>query len=469
MKSNIVLVGLGPHAKRIYLTALSEKYKEPELIIDLKSKEAEVRSFLKQRNVKSDVYFVDDKFAYLKEIPDNIQKELLSIMQKKGISHAIIATEPKAHYSYIKFFLQNRIRVLVDKPLTAPCNVSTDSEAAKEIYSDFKNIVRLNNLIKGKDSSVIQVMCQRRWHRGYIYVYELIKKIILQYNVPVTSMQISHCDGMWNMPDEFLFRENHPYKYGYGKLLHSGYHFIDLASWFISLNNILENKKTDRVELYSTCVRPDDFLSIIDKNDYVKLFGIKPQRYDAAFDKKNKMSGFGEIDTHCIMQFFNKESVISTVTMDLMQNGFSRRSWSDLPEDTYKHNGRVRHEYMNIQIGPLMNIKIESYQAKEVKDRIVGKYDVGEIENFDIYIFRNVDLTGGKPVEKISLNELYGKEGFIGYNETAREQCLKQFLDNKLKGDFERDNYLGIVLLEKWYQSVTKRFNGEEAVVRFNY
>ena len=78
-------------------------------------------------------------------------------------------------------------------------------------------------------------------------------------------------------------------------------------------------------------------------------------------------------------------------------------------------------------------------------------------------------MTGGKPVEKISLNELYGNEGFLGYNETAREQCLKQFLDNKLKGDFERDNYLGIVLLEKWYQSVAKRFNGEEAVVRFNY
>lgn len=36
-----------------------------------------------------------------------------------------------------------------------------------------------------------------------------------------------------------------------------------------------------------------------------------------------------------------------------------------------------------------------------------------KLKIFVIYIFRNVDLTGGKPVEKISLNELYGKKDFL--------------------------------------------------------
>lgn len=101
-----MLVGLGPHAKRIYLTALSEKYKEPELIIDLKSKEAEVRSFLKQRNVKSDVYFVDDKFAYLKEIPDIYRKNWFAIMQKKGITQQLLQQNQRPIIHILSFFFK---------------------------------------------------------------------------------------------------------------------------------------------------------------------------------------------------------------------------------------------------------------------------------------------------------------------------------------------------------------------------
>ena len=33
-----------------------------------------------------------------------------------------------------------------------------------------------------------------------------------------------------------ILRDNHPYKYGYGKLLHSGYHFVDLISIFLRAN-----------------------------------------------------------------------------------------------------------------------------------------------------------------------------------------------------------------------------------------
>lgn len=54
--------------------------------------------------------------------------------------------------------------------------------------------------------------------------------------MPINKISISHSDGNWNMPSEVIFRENHPYKYGYGKMMHSGYHFIDLLSWFMEIN-----------------------------------------------------------------------------------------------------------------------------------------------------------------------------------------------------------------------------------------
>jgi hypothetical protein len=35
------------------------------------------------------------------------------------------------------------------------------------------------------------------------------------------------------MPSEYTSREGHPYRYGYGKLVHSGYHFVDLFAWLV--------------------------------------------------------------------------------------------------------------------------------------------------------------------------------------------------------------------------------------------
>ena len=40
------------------------------------------------------------------------------------------------------------------------------------------------------------------------------------------------------MPHDYDI-ENHPYKYGYGKLFHSGYHFIDLLAEFVKLNKFV--------------------------------------------------------------------------------------------------------------------------------------------------------------------------------------------------------------------------------------
>lgn len=35
---------------------------------------------------------------------------------------------------------------------------------------------------------------------------------------------------MWNTEEEIFSREDHPYRYGYGALCHSGYHYIDILS-----------------------------------------------------------------------------------------------------------------------------------------------------------------------------------------------------------------------------------------------
>lgn len=463
-----ILVGLGPHAKRIYMNCFQQNSIEPTIIVDLKSNEKEVLDYIKEKKLSSIPYFVDDKFRDSEELFPWDAKELENLIIKNQITHAIISTEPKAHFAYIKFFLSHNIHILVDKPLTAPSNVITSCEQAQKISKQYDEICSLYDNAQKTKRTILQVQCQRRWHKGYIFIHKLAMDMVLKYRIPITAIQMTHCDGMWNMPDEFLERENHPYKYGYGKLFHSGYHFVDLVSWFEEINNLLEEKKPNHIQMYSTAVRPSDFMQMINEEDYHRL--LKSNKFDALFQNmdSNMFSDYGELDLYSVFQFKKEDKVTSTVTMNLMQNGFSRRSWDTLPEDTYKGNGRVRHEYMNIEIGPLMNIQVHSYQSKEIKDRCKGKTGVGEVEHFDIFVFRNVDIIGGVPMEKYTLSDLHQEnmQG-MGYNEGARQTCFKEFLEERVTGDPIHEYALGIHILEKEYEALSIQSNGGIPFVDF--
>jgi len=323
-----------------------------------------------------------------------------------------------------------------------------------------------------------KVMCQRQYHRGYEKVKKILNEVVSKYQVPITHIDIYHCDGNWEMMHD-LNKENHPYKYGYGKLFHSGYHFIDLLSDFIKINNQLpDNKRIYHGEIYSNCFTPNDEKAIVNVEDYKRLFknqDIPKYYYENEDPKFNK---YGEKNFYGLMKFTNaNHQLITEVSMNLLHYGFSRRGWIQ-SKNFYKENGRIRHERININVGPLLNIQVHSYQSKEIKDRLDCKTEeqFGGLEHFDIYIYRNVDLIGGEPFEKISLGDLYTekeKKNILGFNELSREHYLTNFLKGKCdRGDI-KDQALGIEILHacamglhNYYQ---KKNKPEKIVVRNDY
>lgn len=209
---SIALVGLGPHAKRIYIN-LFNKYKiTPKLIIDLKSKQKEILEFLEEKDFRNaELYLIDDKNKDELELTSQDKKNLRERLIAKEVKYAIISTEPKAHFAYAKFFLENDINILMDKPITAPMEVSSNTKKAMKIEEEYNELCDLYKRKKG--NIVFKIQCQRRFHEGYIYVKKLLEETVKQYNIPITYIDIYHNDGTWNMPSEFIERENHPYKY----------------------------------------------------------------------------------------------------------------------------------------------------------------------------------------------------------------------------------------------------------------
>ena len=123
---------------------------------------------------------------------------------------------------------------------------------------------------------------------------------------------------------------------------------------------------------------------------------------------------------------------------------------------------------MSIEIGPLMNIQIHSYQSKEIKDKIPNKYDIGEVEHYDILVFRNVDLIGGKPFEKYTLKDIETKHReFLGQNETPRNICFKEFISSQTSKNVFSRNRLGIQLLAKECESLCNFYSGKSKCIQF--
>ncbi len=473
---NYILVGLGPHAKRIYYPFL-EKHRAHygirlKLLIELESQSRNVAEFLKNRILQPEkiFYIRDAETARSGAVLDEAaRKKLDSLVQNGKVDGILISTEPKAHKIYAEWALKNNVNILMDKPITSPLYPSTDIQSAHQIYQDYLDLKDLLRHSKSK----FYITCQRRNHAGYAFIKEYLKKFVSDFKVSVSYIDIYHADGTWNLPHEFD-KENHPYKYGYGKLMHSGYHFVDLFAWITEANHALKNATSDLAKVYTARFTPNDFFNQINENAYKKLFKSSGSVIGDFYKtyEREKYERHGELDTYILVQLMQGKNVMTTGSINLQQNSFSKRGWFDLPKDTYKGNGRVRHERVSIQVSHFLNIQVHSYQSDE-SDKSVGvPGSVGSEDHFDIFIFRNKKICGGEGFQKIS----FGKElrennvedqYYLGHNELAREITLLNFIEEKRdESEFANHNFTN-QLLSNIYASIAQEQLTGDAQIKF--
>ena len=467
---NILLIGLGPHAKRIYIRGLRKLGLFPILVIDLLTQKHCVEAYLHEHRIPACTHFIPAEEKDRETLSSQLSKDLDRLVKAHQITHAIISTEPKAHYAYLQYLIPKGISVLTDKPITCPIDVCNRKENAILIKKQFQHLSEL----AFKHKTPVTVQCQRRYDKRYQYITTLVSDLIKKYELPVHIMQIHHSDGSFYTPEEILERENHPYKYGYGKLFHSGYHFIDLASMMLCLKDLPDYKTPDCLQLQSSHYSPSDQLFCMDEPFYQKIFQKKSYRKEFESLSKGTFQECGELDFTAALQFTRNQKIVTTCSLNLLSSGFSRRGWEIPSTDTYKNNGRVRHESMNLTIGPLLNIQVHSYQSCEVKERNNPFYDhneVGGLDHYQIHIFRNTAIIGGKPVEIIEGKDLFANAiakdpAFIGYNEAARDECLEHFLKGTDCRSRLIDHKLTIDILTASYLSIVKKRQGKFPFVK---
>ncbi len=477
---NILLIGCGPHAKRVYLPILKETEFEfgtkLKAVVELKEKENDVSKFV--NNFFTDVEFVyTEKFdsKYKMSIPSQLEMKLNRIVKERNINGVIIATDPLNHLQYALWAQKQKLHILMDKPISTYENISNSIKQARQLIRDYKILMKNYSAERA-----FIINAQRRFLPQFEIIQNRINEVAKKYGMPVTSMQSTHSDGQWRLPNEVLTLKYHPLL-GWGKVSHSGYHFIDMASKIVKDSFLVAGKQFDELTVYSKFVRPSGVLMQQSQEDLLKIFGEEYLKLDSRTDEEllelYKLNNEAEVDATSLINLTYKGIPITNITLNLIHNGFSRRSWM-LPnmKDLYKGNGRVRHEYHNIQQGCLQNIQIHSYQSNDNHDTNTEKdFFVGGNNHYDIYIYKNVGILGGKPLEIITAKDIAEKYSLNKekvMNELARHEAVRQFLEviigkktaNEAKSNLTEHD-LSVQLMSMIYESGVSE---NEVVQRFN-
>ena len=481
-KIKLIEIGIGPHAKRVYIPSIKELQKNIDielcLVVELRECEDLTRNYFQSVEMKPEMLFVE---SFKGKLPADIDNFLTNYVKNNDIDGVIISTEPLSHYVYAKWALKNGLHILMDKPISTHEMVTSSNEEAVGLADDYLDLLKDYNELQTKKNTVFSVNVQRRFHPGFDTINELLNEIAVKTNCPVTAIQSSHCDGQWRLPSEIVSQNYHPYNTGYGKASHSGYHIFDIVSQFYKTSKIT-GKVADGMEIYSSFVQPNGLLFQMNENDYKKYFGKQYEEVKKYSDTELNTiyQNYGEVDVSSIVRLTKDGVNIGNISINLMHNGFARRTWVRPGEDLYKGNGRVKHEYHNIEQGPFQNIQVHSYQSNDNHKVNTDKdFETGGNNHFDIYVFRNIGMTGGdKPFEVIRMSDLKNKASEICDDKLAIEmikrRVVAEFIDfilgKKRKTDLISnitDHLMSVQLMSGVYRSHNNYQQGHNPLVKY--
>ncbi|KAH7309182.1 hypothetical protein B0I35DRAFT_398580 [Stachybotrys elegans] len=478
--ARFLLVGVGPHAKRIYIPHLKtlEADGRAKLVcaVDIEQNEEAITEYRNKVAPDVELFFVP---FFSGAMPESVGLSLNNLIARLKIDCVVISTEPLAHKSYGLWAISQGLNIIMDKPITTRKHVIHDIDQAFGIADDYEELLVAYKELRKRKNTFFLITSHRRYHPGMYCTFDMIKEITEKSGSPVTNIISTHCDGMWRLPTEIVDQKYHSFNSGYGKVSHSGYHFLDMTYRFVK-SGWTQMKKPDRIEVVSSFITPAGFLKSFNYDDYIKAFGDETYGNSCKYTDRYIQTlspQFGEIDAALQISFIQDNEPICLAQVNLQHNGFTRRSWVTPGPDLYKGIGRVKHEFHEIKSGPMQTIVIDSRQANDRHDRSKpSTATIGTDNHFEVHVFRNCDLLDEKePLTSYSVADLdrrYNSQLPGIYSENVKRGILWEALDfmegNKPFDDLAsnlEDHSVPAHIMSAVYVSHIRRMQGLNPVV----
>ncbi|MEU3975183.1 Gfo/Idh/MocA family protein [Streptomyces bacillaris] len=399
---NVLVIGVGPHTRLNHLPALAAA-QDAGLAgtvtgVDLSHAAAGAVEYgTPGRPRRMPVIPVQPFPDSRRALPYAVRRVLEDILVRERICAVIVATEPSVHLPYALWAMERGLPVLLDKPLTVRPGASTDPAAAQAIADDFDTLLGAYQAARRHHPTmVVSVLSQRRWHPAFRRVRELIAEVAEATNCPVTSVQSSHGDGQWRLPDELIDLSYHGFDRGYGKAAHSGYHHFDTVPWWLAAGE-RPGKEIDEIEVHAACTRPSDFLSQLTVADHARLLPDLASRNPyTEQDLRGLTAGHGEVDVFLNVAYRNRGKVMALGNHSLTHTSFSQRgSLPPMSGDLYKGNGRIGQETHIVHQGPFQSLHLHVLQTLHGNDEGIDPRAVGGADHIALQVFRNDQVPFG--------------------------------------------------------------------------
>ncbi|MCJ1245649.1 hypothetical protein MMC30_002853 [Trapelia coarctata] len=484
-KARFLLVGIGPHAKRTFIKHLNVLNEEgrAELVaaVDVIPNRAKTEEYAALNFPGPELVFVP---MFRDPMPKHVAAQLNMIVARLRVDCVIISAEPECHKAYGLWAISQGLHVIMDKPITTRRHAVTSIDQAAGISDDYNELLTAYEELQTRKPTFFLINSHRRYHPGFYCTYDLIREIQDKTGSPVTNLTSTHCDGLWRLPSEILDQHYHPFKYGYGKVSHSGYHFLDTTYKFMQAGwNV--HKRPDEIEVVSSFLMPNGVIRGFTREEHQRVFGAK--EYDSSCQYSDEelrqlMASMGEIDAMLQFSFKQKGDVIAVAHINLQHTGFSRRSWLHHGEnpDLYKGVGRVKHEAHEIRSGPFQTIVIDSRQANDKHDRSKpSTAELGSDNHFEVQTWRNCDVLGeAEPLQVYTVADLdrrYNVQLPGIYSENVKRGILWEsvayLLDGKPLENLSSnlpDHSIPATLMSAAYVSHVRRKNGLNPITRID-
>lgn len=480
--TRILVVGVGPHARRFYLPHLSASAQNESVVVagavELAGHGAAAGRALAAAGFPEASVLEVEPFEGT--LPPATASRLDSLCRDARINAVIVATEPMAHVGYALWAIDRRIPLLLDKPISTRRNAVSDPAAAAGIAQDFEALAAAYRASEAKHGMppIVSVCAHRRFHPGIAFVCSRIDEASRTTGCPVTSIHCHHSDGQWRLPGEMLTQEHHSYHHGHGKASHSGHHFLDCAWMFWRSGSVASGKFADHARVFASMITADSHIYQLTRDDYVRLFGVQYADLCPA-DDASLLPGLrrcGETDVSAVVSFCHEAVPLCNASFDLQHTGFSRRAWVAPPSDLYKGNGRVKHEHHRVHVGPFRAIHVHSYQAVDEHDT-PSDADLlpGGRNHYDITVYTNTAMLGGnEPVQHVRLTEVADLGSERLHIEQIKDGVVTEFL-KVVRGELPPramrsgllDHEVPTRMLAAFYRSHVALRAGDEPLISF--
>lgn len=417
-------------------------------------------------------------------MPRHVQEQLTEVVERLRIDCVIVSTEPECHKPYGLWAVSLGLHVIMDKPITTRRDACNDIHQAAGIAEDHNELLEAYEELQTRKKTIFLINSHRRYHPGYLGTADFISDIRDRTGCPVTSLISTHCDGQWRLPDEIVDQHYHPFRYGYGKVSHSGYHFLDMCYSFFKAG-WSPGKRPDEIDIVSTFICPNDFMFSLTLEEQSRALGktaYKSASKYSAEELHRRMMGMGEMDAMLQITFKRHGNVLAIAQLNLFHTGFSRRYWIDHgpTPDLYKGCGRVKHEAHEIRSGPFQTIVIDSRQANDKHDRSTpSTAELGSDNHFEVQTWRNCGILGEEePLKVYTISELdrrYNTQQPGIYAENIKRGILWEALDflegNKTVADLSSnlpDHSVPASLMSAAYVSHVRRCAGLDPVTHID-